>query len=240
MGESGPTGRGGEARVAPAAPGTTVSAVTRRTPALLVGVLALAAVAGCSSSGPAAGSPAIPSFPGPGAAPVTSAPPARNTLLPTDCDQVLSKEVLPNLLGLPLGSTTVTALRDVPAPNVGRLERVTCNYTSTGGPAAPPQNALVLKVLSSGYTTAQAATAQAQANTQVEESSGVAAVPTPIGTAQATYYDDPDGPLLVVVYGRVTSSLTLGVTPVGRDQARSVLVDLAQRVLPVLVPAGAP
>lgn len=210
----------------------------RRGPALLAAALAVAVVAGCSS-GPSDGSPPIPQFPGPGAAPQTSAPPSRNTLLPTDCDQLLNKEVLPNLLGLPLGSITVSALRDVPAASVGRLERVTCNYTSTGGPAAPPQNALVLKALSSGYTTPAAAAAQAQLNSQVVERAGVAGVPTPIGAAQATYYDDPAGPVLVVVYGRVTTNLTLGASPVRRDQARSVLADLAQRVLPVLVPAPA-
>ena len=211
----------------------------RRAPALLVGVLALAVLAGCST-GPSAGSPAIPTFAGPGGAPTSSAAPSRNTLIPTDCDQLISKDSLPNLLGLPLGSTTVTALRDVAAPSVGRLERVTCNYVSAGGPAAPAQNAPVLKILSSGYTTADAAASQAQLNTQIEERSGIAGVPTPIGAAQATYFDDPDGALLVVVYGRVTTSLTLGATPVRGDQARSVLVDLAQRVLPVLVPAGSP
>jgi hypothetical protein len=42
-----------------------------------------------------------------------------------------------------------------------------------------------------------------------------------------------------VVYDRVTTSLTLNRGgPIDGGQARSVLVDLAQRVLPVLVPAG--
>ena len=200
-------------------------------------VLLLPACSGGSSTD----GPPVPAFPAAGAGPASNAgPPSRNTLLPTDCNQVISKDDLPNLLGLPLGTTGVTALRDVPAPSVGRLERVTCNYTSAGGPGAPANGTLVLKVLSNGYTTPAAAQAQAEVNAQVEQSSGVAGVPTQIGAAQATYYDDPDGPLLVVVYGRISTSLTLGSSPVGRGQARSVLVDLAQRVLPVLVPAGGP
>lgn len=198
-----------------------------------------AALTACSSS--SSSGPAVPGFPGPGAAPTTSAPPSRSTLLPTDCNQLLSKDELPNLLGMPLGSINTTSLRDVPAPSVGRLERVTCNYTSLGGPAAPAVNTVVLKVLSSGYTTPAAAQAQAQVNNQVEQSSGVQGTATPIGAAASTYFPDPDGPVLVVVYGRVTTSLTLSPTgPVAAAQARSVLVDLAQRVLPVLVPAGSP
>ena len=202
-------------------------------------VAAVALLSACS--GGASDGPAVPTFPGAGAAPASaSAAPARTTLLPTDCNQLLNSEDLPNLLGLPLGSVSVTGLRDVPAPSVGRLERVTCNYTSNRGAATPPQGTPVLKVLSSGYTTPDAARSQADVNAQVEQTSGVTGVPTPIGTAQGTYYDDPEGPLLVVVYGRVTASLTLGSGPVRRDQARLVLVDLAQRVLPVLVPATGP
>jgi hypothetical protein len=201
--------------------------------------VALLFVLGACSSGASGDAPPIPTFPGPGAAPLASAPPSRSTLLPTDCNQLLSKDDLPNLLGLPLGSIDVRSLRDVPAPSVGRLERVTCNYTSTGGPGAPPSGQLVLKLLSSGYTTPQAAQAQAQVNNQVEERSGISGVPTPIGAAQSTFFDDPDGQLLVVVYDRVTTSLTLNRGgPIDGGQARSVLVDLAQRVLPVLVPAG--
>ena len=206
-------------------------------PALVLALLTV--LAGCSS-GPSAGTPTIPSFPGPGAAAPTSTVPSRDTLVPTDCNQLLSKDDLPNLLGLPLGSIGVADLRDVPAPNIGRLERVTCTYSSTGGPAAPPSGAQVLRIISSGYQTPQDAQAQAAANLQAEQSAGVQVVPTPLGAAQAGYFDDPDGPLLVVVYGRISTSLTLGRAPVGRDQARSVLVDLAQRILPVLVPPRGP
>src|SRR4051794_38563829 len=117
----------------------------------------LALLIGACSSGVPEGTPPIPTFPGPGAAPVTSAPPPRNSILPTECDQVLPSDQLPNYLGLPLGTVRVNALRDVPAPSVGRLERLTCNYTSLGGPGTPPPNTLVLKMLTSGYTTADAA-----------------------------------------------------------------------------------
>ncbi len=204
--------------------------------ALAAAALLAALVAGCSS-GPTAGTPPVPTFPGPGAAPVTSAPPPRDSILPTDCDQVLASDQLPNFLGLPLGTVRVTSLRDVPAPTVGRLERVTCNYTSLGGPGAPPPNTPVLKMLASGYTSPQAASAQSQVNRDVQAREGTPPQPVPLGAAEAVYFADPDGPVLVVVYGRVTASFTLTPGgPVAEDQAQPVLVDLALRALPVLVP----
>ncbi|WP_345425109.1 hypothetical protein [Actinomycetospora chlora] len=197
----------------------------------------LALLVGACSSGSSLATPPVPTFPGPGAAPVTSAPPPRNSILPTECDQVLASDQVPNYLGMPLGSVRVAALRDVPAPSVGRLERVTCNYTSQGGPGAPPPNTLVLKVLTSGYTTPEAAAAQSRVNRDAQASSGVPAQPVPFGAAEAIYYPDPEGPVLVVVYGRVTASFTLTPDrPVPVDQAQPVLVDLALRALPVLVP----
>lgn len=201
------------------------------------GLVGLAVLVGACSSGPNLSTPPIPTFPGPGAAPVTSTPAPRNSILPTECDQILPSDQLPNLLGLPLGSVRVSALRDVPAPSVGRLERVTCNYTSLGGPHAPPPNTLVLKVLTSGYTTPQAATDQSRVNRDAQAYSGVPAQPIPFGAAEALYYPDPEGPVLVVVYGRVTASFTLTPDqPVPVDQSQPVLVDLALRALPVLVP----
>jgi hypothetical protein len=200
--------------------------------------LALTALlAGCSS-GTELATPPIPTFPGPGAAAATSAPAPRSTLIPIDCNQILSKDDLPNLLGLPLGSLDVRSLRDVPAPSVGRLERVTCTYTSTGGAGAPSQGSQVLKMVASGYTTPEAAQSQVALNNQVEQNSGVSGVDTPIGAASGTFFSDPDGPILVVAYRRVTASLSLNRGSLSADQARSVLVDLSQRVLPVLVPAG--
>jgi hypothetical protein len=208
-----------------------------RRAALAAALAGLALFAAACSSGSASGTPPIPTFPGPGAAPVTSAPPPRNSILPTECDQVLASDQLPNYLGLPLGSVRVTALRDVPAPQVGRLERVTCNYTSLGGPGAPPPNTLILKVLTSGYTDPAAAAAQSRVNRDANASSGVPAQPVPFGAAEAIFYPDPEGPVLVVVYGRVTASFTLTPDrPVPGDQAQPVLVDLALRALPVLVP----
>ncbi|GLZ48623.1 hypothetical protein Acsp06_48080 [Actinomycetospora sp. NBRC 106375] len=208
-----------------------------RRAALAGAVAGLALLAGACSSGPTLETPPIPTFPGPGAAPATSAPPPRNSILPTECDQVLASDQLPNYLGLPLGTVRVTALRDVPAPSVGRVERVTCNYTSLGGPGAPPPNTLVLKVLTSGYTSPEAAAAQSRVNRDAQASSGVPAQPVPFGAAEAVYYPDPEGPVLVVVYGRVTASFTLTPDrPVPVDQAQPVLTDLALRALPVLVP----
>ncbi|MCD2193997.1 hypothetical protein LQ327_11485 [Actinomycetospora endophytica] len=221
---------------------TTTGARRRAVPGGLatavVGALAaMTLLAGCSS-GSDLSTPSIPTFPGPGAAPATSTPAPRSTLVPTDCNQIVSKDQLPNLLGLPIGSVDVRSLRDVPAPSVGRLERVTCTYSSTGGAGAPSQGSQVLKLIASGYNGPQAAQAQVAVNNQVEQRSGVNGVDTPIGAATGTYFTDPDGPILVVAYKQVTVSLTLGRGALSADQSRSVLVDLAQRVLPVLVPPG--
>lgn len=205
--------------------------------AVVGGLAAMVLLAGCSS-GEDLVTPAIPSFPGPGAAPATSAPAPRSTIVPTDCNQILSKDELPNLLGLPLGSVDVRSLRDVPAPSVGRLERVTCTYTSNGGAGAPDRGSQVLKILASGYNAPQAAQSQVAVNNQVEQRSGVNGVDTPIGAATGTYFSDPDGPILVVAYRQVTVSLSLTRGALSADQSRSVLADLAQRVLPVLVPPG--
>lgn len=227
----------GRARATGATSSRGAGARRRRSARALTAVALLAAlVAGCSSDLPA-GTPPIPTFPGPGAGPATSVPPPRDSILPTDCDQVLASDQMPNFLGLPLGTVRVTALRDVPAPSVGRLERVTCNYTSLGGPGSPPPNTPVLKMLASGYTTPQAAAAQSQVNRDAQANSGVTPQPVPLGSAQAIYFADPDGPVLVVVYGRVTASFTLTPgQPVPQNQAQTVLVDLALRALPVLVP----
>ncbi len=61
---------------------------------------------------------------------------------------------------------------------------------------------------------------------------------TPIGAATGTFFSDPDGPFLVVAYRQITVSITLTRGDLSADQSRSVAVDLAQRVLPVLVPRG--
>src|SRR5690349_4032829 len=104
------------------------AAGTRRRALVAAALAGLALLVGACSSGSSLATPPVPTFPGPGAAPVTSAPPPRNSILPTECDQVLGSDQVPNYLGMPLGSVRVAALRDVPAPSVGRLERVTCNY----------------------------------------------------------------------------------------------------------------
>ena len=90
--------------------GTTTGARRRVAPGRLATAVggaaaAVALLAGCSS-GDELATPAIPTFPGPGAAPATSAPAPRSTLVPTDCNQILSKDDLPNLgadepLGIP-------------------------------------------------------------------------------------------------------------------------------------------
>ena len=56
-------------------------------------------------------------------------------VVPDDCSRLLPVDELVALLGLPLDSIVVRTTIGVPAPSVGRTERLTCSYTArTGGP----------------------------------------------------------------------------------------------------------
>jgi hypothetical protein len=173
--------------------------------------------------------PTFPSAPQPGAA----AAKARTTLLPNDCNDVLSGAVgMSALLGQPVDSVQSKSVIGVSAPAVGRLEKVTCQYRRQSAKGGPTDVTLNLYA----YTDAQAAEQHMGTNLEVEKASARTVQDTHIGVAPATYLEQPEQALLFVTNGRsaVTVAMRYGVMP--PDQTRPVMLDLAQRVLPNLAP----
>lgn len=178
-------------------------------------------VAGCAQPEPG---PSLPQFPAAGAtsAPGTAAPDQGK--IPDDCMRLMTVEDLGALLGLPLGSVAVRSTVGIPAPSVGRVERLDCSY---GGTAAAGGRTL-LSLNAAAYTTPAAASSQWKLNASAED--GDRRV-LPIGAASAVLVERPGEALLTVVYGSGTLTFTLPNRPLPRDRA-DVLVDLALRVLP--------
>lgn len=173
--------------------------------------------------------PTFPSAPQPGAA----AAKARSTLLPTDCNQVLSGAVgMSALLGQPVDSVQSKSVIGVSAPAVGRLEKVTCQYRRQSAKGGPTDVTLNLYA----YTDARAAEEHMGTNLRVEKATARTVQDAHIGVAPAAYLEQPEQALLFVTNGRsaVTVSMRYGVMP--PDQTRPIMLDLAQRVLPNLAP----
>lgn len=174
---------------------------------------------------------AVPTFPsgqhaGQGAAKV------RTTLLPNDCGEVLSGVGMSALLGQPVDSVQSKAVLGVSAPAVGRLEKVTCQYRRSSNPGGPTDVTLNLYA----YTDAQAAEQHMATNIRSEKGTSRTVQESAIGSAPAVYLEQPGQALLFVTNGRsaVTLAMRDGVMPA--DQTRSIMLDLAQRVLPNLAP----
>jgi hypothetical protein len=181
-------------------------------------------------SGGMAGELPVPDFstPAASAAPSTAAP-ARTTLLPTDCGQLLPGQPdMAALLGRPTGSVGVHTVRGVAAPSVRQLEKVSCSFT--------PQGSGRLTLTLGAFDDPTAAAVQRDRNIAAERSDTRSSAPAPLGIAQATLVEEQGKRLLMVAYERytLTAALDDGVVPDG--QAEPVLTDLAQRVLPALVP----
>lgn len=200
--------------------------------AVLAGAMLVAiALAGCArSDAQSVQTPPIPTFPVPSSAVApTPAGGARRTLLPQDCEQVLSHTMVPALLGLPLDSVEVHTTIGVPQPNVQRLERVTCRYDRAGTPGE------LLEFTMSAYTEDAAARSHTAINLTAEQkSAGGPGESSPIGSAAGTYFVDGPQRILVVSYGRSALTVILQHGVVGEDAERSVVMDLAQRILPAL------
>jgi len=153
--------------------------------------------------------------------------------IPNDCERVLAAADLGALLGLPLDSVAVRSTVDLPAPSVGRAERLVCHYTGTAG---GPVSGMILLDLNAGrYVDEQAATEHWMINVDSED--GVRQY-MPIGSASAVLVQRPVGSLLSVVNGPATLTLALPAQaprPGGRT-AQDVLLDLALRALATITP----
>lgn len=187
----------------------------------------LLSVGACGS--PAVG-PSLPSFPTP--EPVAAPAPEARTdgLLADDCAGLLAVDDLGALLGLPLDSVALRTTVGVPAPSIGRTERVACQYSGTVG--SPSQGRALLGINAAAYVDPTAATKQWRINADVESGERRE---LPIGAASAVLIERREESVLTVVYGSGTLTIVLPEGPRPADRTRAeVAVDLALRVLPAL------
>jgi hypothetical protein len=186
-------------------------------------------LAGCSSA--TVPGPGLPTFPGSDGASTSAAASvaADAGVVPDDCSRILPVDQLVAVLGLPLNSIVVRTTVGVPAPAVGRVERMDCAYTGTA-PAGPDSGRRLLAINAAAYTTSAAARAQWLLNTAGDE---------PVGSAAGVLVERPGETLLAVQYGSGIVTLVLPSRPLppGSTPA-SMLVDLARRVLPTMAGAA--
>jgi hypothetical protein len=201
----------------------------------MLAVLGAGLLAGCG--GPPAGArEPIPSF-APGQVPAAAGSrPTRATVLPTDCQDVISGAEMSALLGKPVDSVQPHTVLGIASASVGRLERVSCQYRLAGVKTGLP----ALEVNLSAYATSSASDRQLSTNAAAEQVFAQRSEDFGIGTARAVLCTEHGQSVLLVSSGRValTMSMQDGVTTV--DQTKTIMVDLAQRVLPRLgpMPAG--
>ncbi|MGH3569643.1 MAG: hypothetical protein ACRDRH_27250 [Pseudonocardia sp.] len=175
----------------------------------------------------------VPTFAASTAEPGANGPMGVDPGIPNDCERVLAAADLGALLGLPLDSVAVRSTVDVPAPSVGRSERLVCRYTGT---ASGPVGGMTLLDLNAGlYVDEQAAAEHWMINAEAEDG---ARRRLPIGSAPAVLLQRPAESLLTAVNGPATLTLVLPARaprPGGRT-SEDVLLDLALRTLVTITP----
>jgi hypothetical protein len=196
-----------------------------------VALLAAATISCASASGQPAPLP-VPTFAGPAAPPPGAAVPA-DSGLPDDCERLLAVDDLGALLGLPLDSVAVRTTIGVPAPSVGRTERLACRYTGAAG--GPQRGATLLDLNAALYTDAEAAEKQWRVNADAEDGERSE---MSLGSAPAMLVERRAEAMLTVVHGPGTLTVILPARvrlPGDRTRAEA-LEDLTLRVLPALTP----
>ncbi len=196
----------------------------------------LVLLAGCS--GGAAPGPSLPTFPGSGGASSTATSAVHDVgVVPDDCSRVLPVGELVAVLGMPLDSVVVRTTIGVPAPSVGRVERIDCAYSGTAA-SGRDSGKPVLGVNAAAYTDAAAARAQWKLNAAAEDG---AQREVAVGAASGVLVERPGEALLTVQYGSGTVTLRLPARPLpGGATPAVMLVDIARRVLPTMAGAAPP
>jgi hypothetical protein len=196
---------------------------------VLVGVL-LASVTACGGQRDDGARP-VPTFDtGPRAA--ASPERERDTLLPTECAELLSGVGIEALLGQPIDSVQSRSVIGVSAPSVGRLEKVTCLYrrkATRGGPTDIQLNVYA-------YVDSTSASRHTATNIRSERASATAAEDLSLGSARGVLLDQGGQSNLLLSSGRSAIAMTMRKGVVPPEQSRAVMLDLAQRVLPNLAP----
>jgi hypothetical protein len=151
--------------------------------------------------------------------------------LPDDCGRLMTTDELTALLGRPLGSLTLRTVRGVAEPSVGRIARLACRYSPAGQTGAP-----VLNLNVGRYDTPESAARQWKLNSDAERA-GSPSRDLEIGAARAVLVERPGSTTLILTYVDSTITLVLpGPPPVPERAPQDVLVDLALRVIPRVVP----
>lgn len=190
--------------------------------------VAVGSAAGCGGQDLEGARQPVPTF-APDAGRSAQAAP-RTTILPTDCQDVMSGETMSALLGKAMDSVQSHTVLGVGSESVGRLERVSCLYQMAGqkgGPAAVQLNL-------AAYDTPAASEHQLTTNGSAELVDAQSHEEFTIGTARAMLFGERGQSVLLVSSGRTSITMTLRQGVVADDQTRSIMVDLAQRVLPRL------
>ena len=199
----------------------------------MLGGLLLGGLAGCASGTNPGESESIPTFSSAArAGGATAARTDRETLLPVDCTDVISGEKMSALLGQPVDSVGVHTVLGLPAPAVGRLERMTCQYQRAKVKGASPDVEMIL----AAYATRAQADGQQVTNVAAERREAQSASTLSIGSAHGVLFDERVKTVLMVTSGRSSVSMTMLRGVAASDQTRAVMVDLVQRVLPNLAP----
>jgi hypothetical protein len=188
----------------------------------------------CGSASGEPGTLPVPTFPATPNAPASGgAGPVDEGLLPDDCTRVLAGNDLGALFGLPLDSVAVHTTLGVPAPAVGRTERLACSYTRAGG-----AHDALLDLNVGAYTDADAAAKQWRTNADVEDG---AHRDVALGGAHGVLVERPQEVVLMVANGAETLTFVMPERIRIRDlSAGDTLVDLALRVLPAVSAAASP
>jgi hypothetical protein len=158
----------------------------------------------------------------------------RDTLLPTDCAQVLPDGMVAALLAQPVDTLTSHTVLGMSSPAVGMLERLDCSYRRRGD-----STTATLQLRAQAYTDPDAATAHWKINVGAESASAHATANIAIGTAPAVVLSEPGRTVLMVTNDRENVTLSLFDAVVPGMTTPDLLVDLARRVLPALAPEPA-
>jgi hypothetical protein len=203
--------------------------------ASLAGILVMLVVVGCSASEAEPG-PRVPTFPNSATTSTTAGGAIDDGKVPDDCARLFPDAALGAWMGMPLGTVAVRTTIGVPAPSVGRIERVDCEYTGLAG--GPARGKMLLKLNVGAYTDPDAAYKQWRTNADNEDG---AHREFPIGAASAVLVERRGEALLMVVYGSGTLTVMLPDRPLpgGRQRADAV-VDIALRVLPAMAETAPP
>jgi hypothetical protein len=168
---------------------------------------------------------APPTFPAP--APSTSPSPAAPAG-DLDCASLLPQAEVVAVLGLPLDGIVANEVRDVAAPQVRRLGRLRCSYSSVN--PRGPVTGLVLVATVGTFADPGAAHAQYERNL-ADVAGAVTPLPARLGEATAAIVPLAGRSELLAVYRDHTIEIAASDRVGGMSGARAAIVNIARRVM---------